>query len=906
MPFIMKINSNPFTIRLFLFVAVLFLLVVSGLTVLAQAEDDVWSDPINISGSGGSSEPSLSQDSAGTYHLFWRDEFAGIVYATGDGQTWSDPASPRFPFSEPPFGALGEDGFEGFFSPTVFVDPQDVAHALWVNEDDELFYSRSGIADITAGSAGWIGPRLIARNVFRYEIVAGANGRLHMLLLTTQTTTETAAGLVYSYSDDGGNVWSTPANIYASDYYRTITPGEANTHIMAADNENLLVAWDNRDLDSVFVTRSTDNGLTWEEPRVVDQRLAEDPADVTGPSQITLLTDGSNINLTWRASHGVEQCAQYVQQSSDSGATWGETQLVHEGTINCPENGSFVQGTNGLLFLISIIEDNVYMQAQDGEQWSRPILQNDLGSFTDPVTFRNVRFGCYQIDITSENRLMVVGCGNSNDEDIWVISRPLGNIENWASRFVPTPVWSQPVAVATAEVQLLQPHLVIGADSRVHAFWSQSESPVATGRIVNPLNIPGNAIYYSRFDAGAWSAPRPVLRSPSGSQADFPAVTSDRQGSLFVAWAGNQPNGVYFSRSVADRAASVTEWITPQLLPAPRQSATWPDMVSDGDSTIYVAYTIPLNEDRGIYLVRSEDDGDSWAEAIPVFDGIAAGWDLIGPADLTRTADGTLHLLWTRWTQLPEMQAVALAYARSDDNGQTWSEPEIVTEEPLLGSSVLGVQERYVHRIWTGLIDGRPVIWHQFSEDGGISWSSPGRVVDPGLIPGPTSLIADQNENPIIVQLAESNAGQLVLQEWIWAIDRWVMGERRVLDETAVNADAITAIAAPSGQIAVMYGSLINDGVTLRDEIIYTGREWQVEDAGATRTPLPTLTPTPEVVATETPIPSPTPEPTATLPPVQNVSPLSGSSGGIIVGVVVALLLAGGIFAFGWRISRSK
>ena len=153
---IMKKIFNPLALRLFLFVAVLSLLVISGFTALAQSEGErVWSEPLNISGSGGASEPSLSQDSSGAYHLFWRDEFAGIVYSFGDGQTWSEPVTPRFPFSEPPFGALGDDAFEGFFTPNVFVDSQDRVHGLWVNEDDELFYSRSGITGVTAGSSGW-------------------------------------------------------------------------------------------------------------------------------------------------------------------------------------------------------------------------------------------------------------------------------------------------------------------------------------------------------------------------------------------------------------------------------------------------------------------------------------------------------------------------------------------------------------------------------------------------------------------------------------------------------------------------------------------------------------------------------------------------------------------------------
>ena len=478
----MNKTSNSLTYRLILFVSVLTLLVVSGLTVLAQSEDErVWSEPINISQSGAASDPSLSEDSSGAYHLFWRDEYSGIYYASGDGQSWSEPVAPRFPFSEPPFGAVGEDGFEGFFTPSVFVDPQDVAHALWVNEDDELFYSRAGVADIAAGAAGWVGPQLISRNVFRYEIIAGANGRLHMIYLTTRTSDTVSAGIVHRFSDDGGVVWSNPVNIYASDYYRTITPAQASFNISVADGENIVLVWDNRDLDTVFVTRSTDNGATWEAPITVDQRLAEDPAASEGPAEINLYTNGSNVSLTWRASHSEEFCTQYVQQSDDSGASWQDAQAVHEDELDCPEDGQFVEGTNGLLFLISKLDGNVYMQAQDGDEWSRPIEQGPMGTFTDPVTFRNVGFNCYQTDVTDENRLLVVGCGSSNDDDIWLISRPLGTIENWSSRFVPTSVWSQPVAVATAEVQMLQPSIVIGSDDHMHAFLEPVTNPVVTG-----------------------------------------------------------------------------------------------------------------------------------------------------------------------------------------------------------------------------------------------------------------------------------------------------------------------------------------------------------------------------------------------------------------------------------------
>lgn len=903
----MKKTVYSLSLRFLLFVALLSFLVFSGLTALAQTDDNrAWSDPINISASGAASEPSLAQDSSGTYHLFWLDEFAGAAYASGDGETWSDPVTPRFPFSEPPFATIATETFEGFFAPTVFIDDQDRAQALWVNDDNEMFYSRAAVADITAETAGWTGPRLLARNVLRYEIVGGANGRLHMFYLTTLSTAEVQAGIVYRYSDDGGDVWSDPVNVYASDYYRTIEASQANFHALQGEGDNLFLVWDNQDLDTVFIGQSSDNGISWEAPRIVDQRGADDPTDGVGPSLINLAVNGRNVNLTWRASHEVEQCAQFVQQSTDSGATWQDVQQVNDGTFSCPTDGRFIQAANGLLLVAFARDNEVYMQAQDGDQWSRITAQTPLARFTDPVTFRLVQFGCYQMDVTADNRLLVIGCGTGNDDDIWQISRPLGSIENWSSRFVPTSVWSPPVAVATSEAQILQPNVVSAADGRMHVFWSQSQNPAANGRIVNSQAVPGHEIHYSRFDAGSWSAPRPVLTSPNGTQADFPSVDADDQGSLLVAWAGNQPNGIYFSRAAADLAASVTEWTLPQFLPVPRESATWPSLISGDENRVFVAYTIPVNQGRGIFLTRSQDDGDSWSDPILVFDGEVANWELVGPARLARSENGTLHLLWTRWTQVPDTQAVALAYARSEDNGQTWSEPEIVTEEPILSSSILAVQERSVHRIWNGVLDGRPIVWHQFSEDGGITWSERGRVVDPTLIPGPTTLIADLTGIPLILQLAQNNANQLVLQEWSWNIDRWTANEQRLLQDTAVNADAISAVAGPDGQIAVLFGSLFTNGATVSDEIVYTSRQGELPADAVTRTPLPALTPTPEVLPTETPTPSPTPLATVTLAPVQNLSPLSGNSGGIIVGVAVALLLVGIIFVLGWRVVRSR
>ena len=79
-----------------------------------------------------------------------------------------------------------------------------------------------------------------------------------------------------------------------------------------------------------------------------------------------------------------------------------------------------------------------------------------------------------------------------------------------------------------------------------------------------------------------------------------------------------------------------------------------------------MAFSIPVNESRGIYLTRSEDMGESWQEPILVFDGVDAGWDVVGAPQVVMSDDGVLHLLWTKQILLADgVTAQALYYTRS-------------------------------------------------------------------------------------------------------------------------------------------------------------------------------------------------------------------------------------------------
>ena len=102
-----------------------------GQKAIAQTATQDWTDPINISKSGLTSDPQLVIDTNGTYHAIWKDKVNGYMYARSeDGQLWSDPIKAKFPFSS------------DVSSPVFVVGTNGMIHIFWVNQANALYYSR--------------------------------------------------------------------------------------------------------------------------------------------------------------------------------------------------------------------------------------------------------------------------------------------------------------------------------------------------------------------------------------------------------------------------------------------------------------------------------------------------------------------------------------------------------------------------------------------------------------------------------------------------------------------------------------------------------------------------------------------------------------------------------------------
>ncbi|HJW89799.1 MAG TPA: sialidase family protein, partial [Anaerolineales bacterium] len=572
--------------------------------VAAQASEDNWSDPLNLSRSGAATDPQLLVDAGGRFHALWRDKFAGFVYAIGDGSEWGEPATLELPFSEN--------------QPLLVADKDGYIHAFWIDaKAGSLLYSQV----ISAGFSNfdsWTRSQLISDSAVVLDVTVAPGGDLHLAYVRNTEGNGQTAGIYYTHLSSAGSNWSIPVALDTSPYFRSLTAEDSNVKISAAESSNadqVYVVWDNRPRERVLLAKSNDGGESWGEAQVIGK--PEESSLTLGPSNITVHAQGDNVLLLWQSAQNEEGCKQFSQWSFDGAASWQPSQEMYTELQLCPKNIQFIESSNGLVLVL--IEKQVYLQAWDGSSWSIPQLQEALSSFIDPDTQRRVNLDCHQAMLSASDELSMINCGRGPAQDIWLLKRPLLDIEVW---FPGDPVWSAPHTIASKTNEILNPTLVVDKEERVHAFWSQHNDPIA--------GTPGIFIFYSQLEGGQWSSPEAILSSPEG-KALQPAAAVDMEGRIMVVWSGSKSGEIFFSQANSTRAAVASAWSKPVPLPSPISPSSFPsgrspDILIDPKGKIYVTYAIPLNEGRGIFLTQSSDHGATWQQPVQVFDGVAARW----------------------------------------------------------------------------------------------------------------------------------------------------------------------------------------------------------------------------------------------------------------------------------------
>jgi len=836
--------------------------------VAAQGTEDPWTLPVNLSHSGAATNPAIIADSSGIAHVIWEDTFAGLVYTRFIGDAWQSPTRVAFPFAP--------------YIPTLVADGRGLVHAFWVDDQGRMYLSRAGAANF-GNAFAWETPRFMAEGVLGVAAAADQEGNLHLVYLRTLEGQDYPAGIYYRRSTDGGEDWYLPDLLYQSAYFRSLNAGEANLHLAAVAGGGrsvVYVVWDNRPRRQVYFVKSENGGETWGETALVagpDPRLGS-----AFPFDINTFAQEDAVLLTWKVGEPGASCQLTSRWSHDRGENWSESLPVFDQFSACPQGEQMFGAGSGLVYLMVNLLNRIYLLAWDGEGWSEPQAQDTLSGFEDPEIYTPVTMGCHQAALVGNDRLVVVGCDLGGGGDVWGTSRQIGDTGDW---FPPPPVWSPPEQIATGAEGIASPVLLANGEHRWHAFWRQAEEAQGNG-----LTYAG---YYARWDGERWTRPVAVLASPGGHLGNLSAAL-DAEGRLLAAWDDASSGKMYISWADAERANSPLEWSAPLELPAPHPTASQPVLLAGVGGRLYLAYALPLNEGRGVYLAISSDSGQTWSDPVQVFDAVAEGWERVGSLDIALARDGSLHLLWTRAALPGGNGTLGLYYAASQDGGQSWSAPDRVVEADVLWSRVVAVGERTVHRIWQEERNGRPVLNHQFSPDGGLTWSRPSGMMTFGDIVGRPALAYNPAGRLHLLQATCEQTGfpKLELNHWLWDGERWRAEEGLSLDP-GLEVQGAAAAFSPDGALGALLVASLNepDADTNSMQVYFSLRDLALPGD------LPSLPPLPTPEPTMTPTPGPTPTPTLTpLPPLPDEPVVTGSLGPIpLDNNWVGLILGGGL-----------
>ncbi len=832
-----------------------------------------WTEPQNLSRSGGARSPVLIIDVTQTMHVLWEDLFNGFTYTRRDGETWTAPVTVTVPFSET--------------APHLFADADGQIQALWFDDEGVLQQSRATAAMIAEPNA-WQEPVSLAEGAILIDTAVDGEGQIHLAYLRAEGTAEQPAGIYYRRSADGGVSWSEADLLDASTYLRGIEAAESNLQIAAESDEtatHVYVAWDNRPRKRIFMARSDNGGESWDAPQELVS--PESTSSIILPFGARISAHDENVVLVWQYGQPGAQCQRYARTSADYGESWSEPMRLTDlnpGFPSCATDNHLYTG-DGLFYLLTVLGNELFMQAWNGAQWSIPQRQAELSGFNDPDTLNTVTLGCHQAALFEGPSMAMLACGSGSVfADVWFATRSLGTVESW---FPPPSAWSDATAIDAGASAYRSLQLLGDSEGHAHALWSaQPES--------------GWAIFYSRLDDDRWLPPASLF---SGANADGSLAAAISAGDrLFAIWRDDE-GALLFSQAAAANAAIATDWAPATTIPAPLNSAGDLALATAGSSTLFAAYTMPINEGRGLYVLRSDDQGATWSEPALVLDAAALGWEIAGAPQLVVTGSGSLHVLITEEKLDPteNVSTEALYYVRCPAALDACTEPVQVGQGQPFWQALVGSGPQTVHRLWQEQEGDSLRLRHQVSVDDGASWGEPVLVT--------TATAGSHASAMVAADLAGGlhllQAGDELLSSWTWD-GSWSQGE----PVDAVTDGLLQGAVTSDGTVAVLF---TREGQTAGDEGVaplheLAGVRRQVALGEIALQPAPTAT---AALATPTATPDASPTPTAPA-----VAALGGGSGeevrpaapaadnritGIGLGIIPAVLLVIGAVVLGAR-----
>ncbi len=833
----MKMKNYKPTVLIILSILAVFGMLFGYVPQGFAQEGQDWTQPVNLSLSGIATNPLLAIDFENVLHAIWVDDVDGYKYSQNtDGDTWTKPQTVKYPFDKK--GA----------SPVMLSDAIGSFHIFWIDKDANLFYAKTNPLDLSIPSR-WQSTRL-APDVVNYDVILDAQGVLHTAYIHNVNTAANPAGIYYRQSFTDGGSWNGEISLYESEYFRSATGSESFIRIATSNtlsDQTVYVTWDSRPQKLVFMAVSLDSGSTWNEAQQI--KGVEDTGGIDAPFNLNVAAVDDKVLIMWQAGEpGTARCSVFSQWSDDNGESWGDIVSVLGGRADCPTSSKFIVQEESEIVSILTGQIDPTLVAWNGKRWSDPQTQTQLPAFSNPLTYDAILLGC-RFDLISQNRLYVAGCDQGGGGDIWFLSRTLEAVDDWFS--LPK-TWGVPVIISRELERISSLTSVADTKGDIHSIWVQSS-----------LSDKGSqkfALEYARWDGKQWTKPEPVISSLDGIPMQISFIT-DIQGRLLLSWIDGESGDLLFSWANLDGANLASNWETPMSLPSPSRLVGSSDIVVDGSGRIVVAYVIPLNEERGIYIVQSTDSGRSWSSPVRVFDAVSARWEKTGSPKISLTADGVLHLIFSRKSVRPG-QPVGLYYSRSVDGGATWMDAQSLSEGDIQWSEIVSYDEQTVHAVWQefdGLVFANLSL---VSQDGGVSWGKTLEVTGVNDSLTPVALATDGVGKLHFIQLLKNsnattlNQESLILQDWKWTSSSWEFASSSNVVINGQGIDySLTSDVTSTGFLGVSMSVEYTDSENKTQNEILTFNRF-LEEPTSPKEPIVALIPTPVNLSNATEIPN--------------------------------------------------
>jgi hypothetical protein len=405
-----------------------------------------------------------------------------------------------------------------------------------------------------------------------------------------------------------------------------------------------------------------------------------------------------------------------------------------------------------------------------------------------------------------------------------------------------------------------------------HVFWMERLDNNAT-----------SVLYYRNNVGGTWTPPLDVVIA--GPMLGMSAVLTP-DNTAHVIWQTAYRGDVYYTQAPLAEAADAKAWQPPSILASQVGGS---NLFTDEHGGLYVVYDQPdeNNTIHAFFLIQSTDGGQTWDEPTNIFT-ISAPVPAAIPGRIRVDGRGRFHFVY----QIRSLQYGVysfVGYRRSLDRGATWSTPlQLAAGNTSPGVDQIGVftfGNDEVHLTWD-----QPERRHQWSYDGGETWSQPVTIMELGAAFGGLNVLAKDSAGTLHVISAVGDG----VYHATWDGQNWNPPE--AIDRRFIDPHNQSLAICEGNRLHVVY----NDR-TGETEVWYATK--QVNAPRIAAQPLPQPTPEPTATAAPTVVPVVTATAESPLSPISLQQPRydSGESAlPIVLGAltVVALLIgvAGALF----------